>query len=432
MKQTFKFLKKPWVIALIAVVVIGGGYFIYRVIAKDKSATTYKTAQVAKGTLTVSVTGTGNVAVSNSSSVSPSISGEVNSLAVKVGDQVKKGQTLFKIKNDTLDISVNKANVAYLQAKQSVESAKSQLLEAQNSRSDLDNDDPNDNIAPATDEEKAAADQKVTAAELSVDAAKVNVDSAYAEYQQAKETAAERTVKAPIDGTITTVSVTNGDQLGSSGGSSNSSSGANSSSSSSSTSSTASSASSSSAAIVIDDLSSLKASVSINEVDATSVQAGQKVSMTFDAIDGLTLTGKVEQISTVGTNSSGVVTYPATISFDSIDSKVKPEMSLTAVITTDVRQDVLMVANSAVKTSADSSHYVQKMVDGKPANQVVETGKSNDSDTEITSGLKEGDTVVTQTITAKSASSATSNSSNSSGSRSNSFGVPGIGGGPGG
>ena len=426
MQKVFKFLKNPWAIALIATVVIGGGYFIYKATTKSKSATTYKTAQVAKGTLTVSVSGTGNVAVSNSSSVSPSISGEVSSLAVKVGDQVKAGQTLFKIINNDLDISVSKAYVTYLQAKQSLESAKTQLLEAQNARSDLDSDDVSDNIAPATDAQKAASDQKVTAVQLSVQAAEVNVDSTHAQYGQAKETAAERTVKAPIDGTVTTVSVTNGDQLGSSGGSSNSS-GTSSSSSSSSTSSSTSSGSSSSAAIVIDDLSSLKASVSVNEVDATSVQTGQKVSMTFDAIDGLTLTGKVEQISTVGTNSSGVVTYPATISFDSIDSKVKPEMSLTAVITTDVKQDVLMIANSAVKTQTDGSHYVQIMENGKPKTQTVEIGRSNDSDTEITSGLKEGDTVVTQTVTSNSSTSANSSSNSSSnGSRGGFGGVPGL------
>jgi multidrug efflux pump subunit AcrA (membrane-fusion protein) len=410
-----KFLQRRWIYIVVVLLVAGGLATYFVVKSKNSSQTTYKTSAVTKGTLTVSVTGTGNVAVSNSAVVNPSISGQVYDVSAKVGDNVKKGQTLFKITNSDLDISVQKAYVTYLQAKQSVDNANSQLSEAQSNQNDI------NNKAGATDDQKNAAAQKVTAAQSAIDVANVNVDSAYAQYKQAQTTAAERTVKAPIDGTITTLNITNGDQLGSSNsassGSSSGTSGQSSSSSSSGSSSTTSSSSSSSSApIVIDDLSSMKASVSINEVDATSVQSGQKVSMTFDAIDGLTLTGKVEQVSTVGTNSSGVVTYPATISFDSIDAKVKPGMSLTATITTDVQQNVLMVANSAVKTSTDgTSSYVLLMQNGKPVSQTVKVGKSNDTDTEITNGLNEGDTVVTQTISATAATATSSSRSSSSG-----------------
>lgn len=412
-KKGLAFLKKPWVIALAILVIAGGGYLIFKTKSASKSET-YRTAQASKGTLTVSVTGTGNVVVDNSAVINPSISGEVYDLSVKVGDKVEEGQTLFKIKNDDLDVNVSKAYVTYLQAKQNIESSKSQLLEAQNNQTEINND------SNSTDAEKEAAGQKVTAAELSITAAEANASSAYNQYQQSQKTASQRTVKATIAGTIITLNITNGDQLGSSGSSSQSSAASSSSSSSSS-----SSGSSSSAPIVIDDLGSLKASVSINEVDAPNVKADQKVSMTFDAIEGLTSTGKVEQISTVGTNSSGVVTYPATISFDSIDGRIKPQMSITATITTDVKQDVLMVSNSAVKYNSDSTHYVVKMVDGKPVNTTVEVGSSNDSDTEIKSGLSEGDTVVTKTISANSTATATTNKMNSGGG----VMIPGMGGG---
>lgn len=410
----FATLKRFWVIIMIAVLAIGG-FVWYKVGASNKSTTTYQTGAVTKGTLTVSVSGTGNVVVSKQASVNPGITGEVTGLSVAVGDTVKAGQFLFKLENDDLDISVNKAYVTYLQAQQSLENAKSQLTQAQINRDKLidpSEDDPNDNIAPSSDAERQVADQAVAAAQLSVKASEVNVDSAKADYELQKETAAKRTVTAPIDGTITTLNINNGDQYGSS----STSAAGSSSSSSSSLSSSSSSSSSSSAAMVIDDLSSLKVSIDVNEVDSSSVKAGQKVSMTFDAIDGLTLTGKVEQISTVGTNSSGVVTYPATISFDSVDSRVKQEMSVTATITTDVKQDVLMVANSAVKaaSSTDDSKYVLLMKDGTPTKQTVTVGSSNDSYTEITEGLSEGDVVVTQTLTAS--STATTSSSSSRGS----------------
>ena len=298
-------MKKKKFIIGIAILLAVGGIAFYKIRSNSKSSVSYQTAQVTKGTLTVSVNGTGNIAVEKRSNVNPGISGEVYDLSVKVGDQVKKDQTLFKISNDQLDIQVDKGYVTYLQSKQSLENAKAQLQEAHNTRDALDT-----KTGGATDGEKSAADQKITASELSIQAAEVNVDSSYADYQNQKETAAKRTVKAPMDGTITTLNINNGDQLSSSGTSNSSTSSGSSgtsSSSSSGTSSSSSSGSSSSAPIVIDDLSSLKASISINEVDASKVKNDQKVSMTFDAIDGLTLTGKVERISTVGTNSSGVV-----------------------------------------------------------------------------------------------------------------------------
>jgi macrolide-specific efflux system membrane fusion protein len=279
-----------------------------------------------------------------------------------------------------------------LQAKQNIDNANLQVTQAQNEKTTVDND------SKSTDADKAEADQKVTVAQSSVDLAKVNSDNAYSNYLLQKKTAALRTVTAPIAGTITTLNVKNGDQLGSSSsGSSAGSSGSTSSSSASTSSSTP---------IVIADLGSMKGSISINEVDAAAVKTGQKVSMAFDAIDGLTLTGKVERVSTIGTETSGVVSYPVTIGFDSIDSKVKPQMSLTATITTDVKQDVLLVSSSAIKTSGETS-YVMVMKNGSPQRVNVEIGSANDTDTEIKSGLNEGDEVVTQTISASAKATST-------------------------
>jgi multidrug efflux pump subunit AcrA (membrane-fusion protein) len=408
----FGVLKRFWKVTLVSVLLIGG-FLFYELRSGGKSDVTYQTGTVTKGTLTVSVTGTGNVIVEKRASVNPGISGEVQNLSVKVGDTVEAGQVLFNLENNDLDIAVDKAYVTYLQAQQSLENAKSQLIEAQNARSALDEDDPDDNIAPASDSAKRAADQKVVAAELSVTSAEVNIDSAYASYNLQKENAAKRTVTAPIDGTVTTLGVTNGDQYGSS---SSSGSSASSSGEASASTNSGSSGSSSSAAMVIDDLSSLQVSIDINEVNASLVKADQKVSMTFDAIDGLTLTGKVSQISTVGENSSGVVTYPATISFDTLDERVKQEMSVTATITTEVKQDVLMVANAAVKTqSSDDSKYVLLMKDNVPTQQAVKVGSSNDTYTEVTEGLSEGDTIVTQTISANSTTTATTKNNSMSG-----------------
>ncbi len=400
MKRFFK----PWVIIVLVIVVASGGVFTYMKL-RNKSSISYKTSQVTKGTLTVSVSGSGNVVVDKSENVNPSISGQVYDLAVKYGDHVEKGQTLFKIKNDQLDITLSQAYASYLQAKQTVSSNEYKLTQAQNNKNSVDND------AKSTDTDKADAAQKITEAESTIELSNINADNAYKNYELQKKNAALRTVTAPISGTITTLNIKNGDQLGSSGSSGQSSS------------SSSSSSGSSSTPIVIADLGTLKASVSINEVDAASVKADQKATMTFDAIDDLTLTGKVERISTIGTESSGVVTYPATITFDSLDDRVKPQMSLTANITTEVKQDVLTVPSSAVKSSSDTS-YVLVMENGSPVQKTVEVGISNDTSTEIKSGLSEGETIVTQTITASSESS--SSSSSSSGKSSNSLNLRGL------
>lgn len=159
------------------------------------------------------------------------------------------------------------------------------------------------------------------------------------------------------------------------------------------------------------------AAITLNEVDVSKIKAGDKATLSFDAVEDLTMTGKVAIIDSIGTVSQGVVTYNVKIIFDTQDSRIKTGMSVSAAIITDVHPDVLTVPVSAVKT-ANGSSYVQ-MFDTNltpaagatgvtsptpPRQQPVEVGLSNDTSTEITSGLKEGDKIVTRTITATTAS----------------------------
>ncbi len=140
------------------------------------------------------------------------------------------------------------------------------------------------------------------------------------------------------------------------------------------------------------------AEVSLNEVDVAKIKIGQKATLTFDAVEGLSIAGKVAEVDTVGTVSQGVVTYNVKIGFDTQDDRVKPGMSVDASIITDVKQDVLVVPNSAVKLRGDT-YYVEIPDTPLPRQQQVEIGLSNDTDTEIVSGLKEGDEIIIRTIT---------------------------------
>jgi len=152
--------------------------------------------------------------------------------------------------------------------------------------------------------------------------------------------------------------------------------------------------------------------ISLNEVDVAKIQVGDKVNLTFDAIDGLNIAGQVAEIDQVGTVSQGVVSYNVKINFDTQDDRVKSGMSVNATIITQSKQDILVVPSAAIKTQGNIS-YVQyfdaKYPDAQasagivtatsPLSKQVEVGISDDTNTEIVSGLNEGDQIVWRTVT---------------------------------
>jgi HlyD family secretion protein len=140
--------------------------------------------------------------------------------------------------------------------------------------------------------------------------------------------------------------------------------------------------------------------ITLNEVDVAKVKVGQKVDLIFDAIDGLTVTGTVSTVDLVGTVSQGVVNYNVEIAHDTQDERVRSGMSVSASIITETKENVLTVPNSAIKTQGRIS-YVELFAGSEtatPTRANVEIGMSNDTLTEIISGINEGDQVVTRTI----------------------------------
>lgn len=162
------------------------------------------------------------------------------------------------------------------------------------------------------------------------------------------------------------------------------------------------------------------ANISLNEVDVTKVKIGQKATMTFDAVSDLTLTGTVAAVDSIGTTSQGVVSYNVTIALDTQDARVLPGMSASANIITQAVQDALLVPSGAVKTQNGTS-YVQT-IDNPTADELasiagfvattaprqieVQVGASNDTMTQIVSGVQEGDHIITRTLTSATAASA--------------------------
>lgn len=154
------------------------------------------------------------------------------------------------------------------------------------------------------------------------------------------------------------------------------------------------------------------AEISLNEIDVAKVEVGQKATLTFDALEELTISGQVVEVDMVGTVSSGVVNYTVKIGFDTDNDKVKPGMTVTANIITEMKQDVLAIPVSAVKTQGNISYVevvnqeIQQGSQGgtgvllpNPPSQVeVVTGLSNDETIEIVSGLEEGQQYVSRTV----------------------------------
>lgn len=213
--------------------------------------------------------------------------------------------------------------------------------------------------------------------------------------QNEADNLADYTVVAPFDGVLSAVNVQKGDQAGS-------------------------------AAVATIITNDRIAELSLNEVDVAKIKIGDKATLTFDAIDGLSLTGTVAEIDTVGTVSQGVVSYDVKIDFSSQDERVKPGMTVNAEIQTGVAQNVLTVPTSAVKTVNGQSivqvftpalsvpagaSALQGVTSATPPQAVpVTTGLSDDTNIEITSGLTEGEQIVVRTTTgaASAASAATS------------------------
>ena len=153
------------------------------------------------------------------------------------------------------------------------------------------------------------------------------------------------------------------------------------------------------------------ATVSFNEVDIASIKLGQKANLTFDAIPDLAIDGVVSEIDSVGTVSSGVVTYDVKISLNEDNASIKPGMSVNAEIITNYKDNVLKVSSSAVKTKNGSSYvemFATPLANSEtptgavsqvlPNKQEVVTGLSDDTSTEIVFGLNEGDQIVAKTI----------------------------------
>jgi RND family efflux transporter MFP subunit len=223
------------------------------------------------------------------------------------------------------------------------------------------------NLAEA---EQKLADMQAEPDETEIQIKQIKADNAADALETAQQQAEYNALVAPITGTITAVNISAGNTV-----------------------------SASTTAIEMVDTSVFALTASVSELDIASVSAGQTVSVSIDALSGQTFTGKVVSVASSATTSMGVVSYKVTVTVeDPSESVLKSGMSATADITIQSATHVLIVPNKAIGGTTGNP-TLTVLVDGEEQTVAVKTGLSNDSYTEITEGVSEGDQVaVTSTI----------------------------------
>jgi macrolide-specific efflux system membrane fusion protein len=153
----------------------------------------------------------------------------------------------------------------------------------------------------------------------------------------------------------------------------------------------------------------------VAETDLPNIKVGQAASVTLDALPGQTFTGQVSSISASPTVTQGVVTYAVVVSLSDLPATggPVPGMTATAEITTESHSNVLILSSRAIQR-VGTRQVVTVMNNGKQTTQSVTTGLTSGTNTEIDSGLQQGDVVVIP-VTTTSASTTTGTNSTTGG-----------------
>jgi multidrug efflux pump subunit AcrA (membrane-fusion protein) len=319
------------------VVVAAGGVATWLVLRPAEASTQPIIATASVGTQRQTVSASGTIEPAEQADLTFAVSGEVNQVLVKEGDTVTTGQTLATV-DDTL-----------LQA---------QLTAAQ--------------AALDAAEEKASSDDpSVVSAEADVTAAQEAVDNA--------------ALKSTIDGTVVTVGLKVGDRVGtgSSNGASNGSSNG---------SSNGNDGNSSTAEFTVVSTNRFVVDAKVGSADVDKVKQGMTAQITATGTDE-PVDGTVQTVGLVASaDDSGAATFPVTVDVTGEQKAIYAGSSATVAIVVAERQNVLTVPALALHTSGKAT-YVNKMVDGKAVRTDVKVGDTFGAQTEIKSGLKEGDQI---------------------------------------
>jgi multidrug efflux pump subunit AcrA (membrane-fusion protein) len=345
---------------------------------------------------------------------------QVNSDALKIQQQSKLiGQIQYQLSQDesqlatlqTLQSTISQDQASVISYEAKIVSDRNQIASSESSRTSLiksavqtrDSTRAKDRQSIATAQQQLASAKltlkstqasvkvKQAVSPATVAQARASVIQAAANLASANRTLAQTVLRAPADGTIASVNGVVGQSVSGSGTTVTASS---SSSTTGTSTSTASSGSSSSSFVDLVDLSGLQVSASFSESDAAKIRLGQAGTVTVSALPNKELAAHVMAIDVTGATSSSVVQYTVTLALDRTVAGLKPGMSANATVTTGERDNVLNVPNAAV-TGTGANATVKVISNSIQRTVNVVAGLKGDSTTEIQSGLRVGQRVVT-------------------------------------
>jgi HlyD family secretion protein len=367
-------------------------------------------AEVSRGDLMVTVSADGNLSFVKDRQLVFGISGTIAEVNVEEGDWVSEGTVLARLDTTSLELAAKAAEVdlekatnqyqslitpypyitfkfilpesadaigiALVRVKEALEEMQKGFFGGQYSMGEVRAD------LLSAQELLAGAENKLAAGlgagvPPSVDywtlrAAQLGVDSAQVALDMANDDLEKAVMVAPFDGVIAAVNIKEGDSL---------------------------SAMDYATRTIIEliDPSSMELSAEVDEIDIPNVKLGQRAIISVDALPDVQFEGKVTSVSPLATEESGLILYKIKVGFEAPEgSGLKAGMSATADVVTNERSDVLLVPSRAIGEDSQGSPVVQVVVNGQVEERAVVIGITDGSQTEIVSGLNEGEIVVVE------------------------------------
>ena len=376
-------MKKRFFILLGLLLAAGAAYYFFS--SNSKQETTYLTESVTRGNVEKTVIASGSVESVNEVNVGAQASGKITKLYVKLGQEIKKGEMIADIDSTTQINTLNTkkaALVSYQAQLKAKKTAYDVALSSYNRLSKLYT-------------QKATSLDSVNTAKSTLDNAKAEMEAIEANIKQAEievntaETNVGYTkITAPMDGTVISVPVSEGQTVNAN--------------------------QTTPTIVTIADLSKMKIKPEISEGDITKVKAGQEVSFTIlsdsqtvyhsviDSVDPANTTtsdsSSTSSLSSSSSSTTSAIYYYANVLIDNPDRTLRIGMTTENNIKIANAKDVLLVSNMAIQ-KRDGKSFVNVLNDkNQPEQREVETGVQNDFQTEIKSGLNEGEKVIVSQV----------------------------------
>jgi len=382
-------MKRKWLVLITAICLLGlvssscaGG-------GNDVQAV----ADVIRGDLIIGVDVSGNLEMPHKANLSFGTTGVVKKITVAQGEEVSEGQILAKLDAPALEANLRMSQAEYEMAELALmqtifphysyryssdqpgvwlalDEAQANLEEAQRLLSEGKNEEAQallDMVKENLDKAEEKSQARVWALPLSVKLAELQLDQARAGLDMAEADLAKATITALFDGVVADIMINEGQQL--------------------------SSMTYANPAIILIDPTKIEMNGVIDEMDVSKVKLGQEADITLDALPDKELKGKVTFVSNAGTVESGVVFYKTTITLENPDRELRDGMSATAEIIIDRTDNVLLIPNRAIRGSWENP-WVEVITDSEIEHREVSLGMSDGINTEVLSGLEEGEKVV--------------------------------------